>query len=1196
MCVNRIVWLLIFFSLFTAGKAAIAQKYLVANYTEENGLPSSRVYSICQDSSGYTWFATRNKIASYDGCSWKYFGTNTGLKSNDFNNIFVDERGKVWAMSNVGGIFIAFFDGEKFNNLPMKSISPANLDGALRSNFDALYVNDKPQLLITLQKNNIFLYSDDEWKTIPSVSGADTLKIYDVKAADGKFYLASDKGLYVLKGEKIVKEYFIDEPENLQIFSLEYEGESGTGKLWALAKNSLGYFKDGRYRSIGEKFEYFNAEMEASFSEYFNYHHSFTPDYKNSAVYGNDFFIYIFNKKTQSIQRLSKKNGLIDNGLLDVFKDRENNLWLATNRGVCKLSSFRFESYDETTGFLENECTAVIERNPGEFVFGHNDGLTIKKDEKIRRISFQPYGLSYSRVIEFEKDRSGNIWFAGHLLGLGKLTPDNSITFYKTPASDAAGSVLSVQIAPDGRIFASDDKYAYEFANGKFRNLLTNRKDMYIRRLYYRKGALYAATGFAGVLKYENGAWSDILSLENGDFNNVFCICFDYRGEDIIGTKTGLCRFDGEKIVEYRLGSEIFDRPVYNIVKDVADPKKIWIGTDFGVYLWDGEKLKNYSVQDGLAGLEINRGAMYFDSFGRLWIGTNRGVSRYFEEYDNLKTAPPILEVNPIDVGGKSYDIADMNYFDYSQNDLSFAFKVISFINEKKNSVEYKLDGFDKEWRVAKSLDNFKVRYPKLPPGTYYFKIKAKNALGAESPAFTSGEIQIDGPYYLKAWFIMAVLGAIGFVAYAASYYTSQSKYKKTLEEEVRSRTLMYERSERRYRQMFQNNNAIMLLVEENDGTIIDANPAAETFYGLSREKLAGAHFIELQGAANQYEYDSKFNEIKGDSEFAAVHVIARGEKRNVKIHLSRFDSESGGLLYAIIFDITQQIRAEAKLSDMYKELEKRVEERTAQLKETLEKLTLEVDQRKLAEKELIDAKERISIAFEREKQLGELKSRFISMISHEYRTPLTVILSSTYLIENYLKIEKPDKALPHLKKIQASVDALTRLLEDVIAYNKTEYDGLQVENSSFDAVKLIGEIVEEARLIDNGKHSVQFETEAENLQMNSDSRLFRNIALNLLLNALKYSDSGKEVRLKLREEDGSAIFEIIDSGCGVEKEEIENIFDPFFRGAKHIGIVPGEGLGLSIVKRGVDRLGGEIEVESEPDKGSIFRVKLPKN
>ncbi|MGD2179567.1 GAF domain-containing protein [Lusitaniella coriacea] len=236
----------------------------------------------------------------------------------------------------------------------------------------------------------------------------------------------------------------------------------------------------------------------------------------------------------------------------------------------------------------------------------------------------------------------------------------------------------------------------------------------------------------------------------------------------------------------------------------------------------------------------------------------------------------------------------------------------------------------------------------------------------------------------------------------------------------------------------------------------------------------------------------------------------------------------------------------------------------------------------------------------EQEKDLNELKSRFVSMTSHEFRTPLSVISSSAGLIQDYGDRVSTEKRQKHLNRIQSSVKHMTQLLEDVLAINRAESDRLEFRPTAIDIVEFCRDLVEELQQ-SSPQHAIIFQTheieiahkDAQFCYTYIDEKLLRQILTNLLSNAIKYSPQGGTIDLNYTHNNRQLTFEVRDRGIGIPIEDQERLFESFYR-AENVGAIPGTGLGLTIVKKCVDLHQGEISVKSEPGKGTTFIVILP--
>lgn len=249
---------------------------------------------------------------------------------------------------------------------------------------------------------------------------------------------------------------------------------------------------------------------------------------------------------------------------------------------------------------------------------------------------------------------------------------------------------------------------------------------------------------------------------------------------------------------------------------------------------------------------------------------------------------------------------------------------------------------------------------------------------------------------------------------------------------------------------------------------------------------------------------------------------------------------------------------------------------------------------------QLKQAEAEIRKALEKERELSELRASFVSMVSHEFRTPLTTIQSSAELLERYSDKLPPEKKQNHFIRIQTAVRRMTQLLEDVLTIGKAEAGKLLFNPKSLDLVAFCCQIVESMQSLviyqhvnANPQHTLSFTVHGDCTIAQMDENLLEHILTNLLSNAIKYSPAGGVVKFDLVCNSSSAVFRIQDSGIGILKEDLEKLFDSFGR-ASNVGTIQGTGLGLAIVKRCVDLHGGKIAVESELGVGTTFTVTLP--
>jgi PAS domain S-box-containing protein len=241
---------------------------------------------------------------------------------------------------------------------------------------------------------------------------------------------------------------------------------------------------------------------------------------------------------------------------------------------------------------------------------------------------------------------------------------------------------------------------------------------------------------------------------------------------------------------------------------------------------------------------------------------------------------------------------------------------------------------------------------------------------------------------------------------------------------------------------------------------------------------------------------------------------------------------------------------------------------------------------------DLKKVEEDLRAALNKERELGELKSRFVSMASHEFRTPLSTILSSASLSAQYTLTEQQDKREKHYQKIKSSVTSLTGILNDFLSLSRLEEGKVEVHFEDVDFNIFCIEMAEEINpLLKQGQH-IFVKHSHESMTLKMDKKLMKMILLNLLTNASKYSGEGAEIHCIVKKDNNALEIDIIDQGIGIPDEDKPHMFDRFFRASNAMNI-KGTGLGLNIVKRYVELMGGSIKFKSELGKGSTFTVSF---
>lgn len=308
-----------------------------------------------------------------------------------------------------------------------------------------------------------------------------------------------------------------------------------------------------------------------------------------------------------------------------------------------------------------------------------------------------------------------------------------------------------------------------------------------------------------------------------------------------------------------------------------------------------------------------------------------------------------------------------------------------------------------------------------------------------------------------------------------------------------------------------------------------------------------------------------------------------------LEISLSSYTSNEGTFSIAFISDISQRIETQNKLKEqrlalaemnkkmeaLNESLEKKVEARTSKLNETMQKLKT--------------SKDELSKALSKEKDLGELKSAFVSMASHEFRTPLSTILSSASLLAKYKLTDEQPKRDKHVQRIKSSVINLNNILNEFLSLGKIEDGKITAHNTVFDIETLISQQVNEmTEILKQGQKVIY--THHGNKGVRLDEVLFKNILINLLSNSVKFSSENKPVYITTDVSDKIIHFCIKDEGIGIAEKDQQHLSEIFFR-ATNATNIPGTGVGLHIVAKYVKMMEGKMEIKSELEKGTEIKI-----
>jgi two-component system, LuxR family, sensor kinase FixL len=366
-------------------------------------------------------------------------------------------------------------------------------------------------------------------------------------------------------------------------------------------------------------------------------------------------------------------------------------------------------------------------------------------------------------------------------------------------------------------------------------------------------------------------------------------------------------------------------------------------------------------------------------------------------------------------------------------------------------------------------------------------------------------------------------------------------------------------------------------------GIVESMNPAALKIFGYQESEVVGNNISMLMPEPDRSAHDGYIQRYQHTGE---RRIIGKGRevlglKKDgttfpFRLAVSEVEYENRKIYTGFIHDLSKEKAAERELKKYTGELEQRIKERT----QVLQTLVNELEK----------AKEDVSLSLEKEKELSQLKTRFVSMASHEFRTPLSSVQLSASLIDKYTEKRDSVNIRKHTAKIKNSVGHLTGILNDFLSLEKLEAGKTEADIKEFDIVKFSEDIIEEMQLIAKQNQNIVYQHTGISSKVNLDPTLLKNSVINLISNAIKYSGENTFIEFNTELSDTQLTLTVKDDGIGIPAEEQKNLFEPFFR-AHNTGNIPGTGLGLNIVKRYVELMGGEVAYKSVQNKGTAVSL-----
>jgi signal transduction histidine kinase len=546
-----------------------------------------------------------------------------------------------------------------------------------------------------------------------------------------------------------------------------------------------------------------------------------------------------------------------------------------------------------------------------------------------------------------------------------------------------------------------------------------------------------------------------------------------------------------------------------------------------------------------------------------------------FQSHSSFGTKRVYSALGGLDVFLKFPNAICSALFELNQEEFSFEHKLTSPIEFEEDSVQQFQDLTDSTV-IGKSIQTSSIiLYPEYTEKVkkYTVVIPLVGQTGVEGIVLIglSDHWQENAEKFKKLCTLQS--GYLKFMLENTRLKNKLDNSKSEMEQRVSSRIMEITQSKREISAILDSVQTGLIISNADNGKILRVNPVAEDWIGIMESDLLGKNIDTYLEAKNQIS-GAHFESILYDKDGNKTPIL----RKNVISDISEINYKVESFS-----DITELKEAQKILENTNEVLEEKVKERTSELEQTIVKLKNEMSEREKAEH-----------FAEEQKELNELKSRFMGMVSHEFRSPLTIIRSGAELMQHYRGRFSDEEMETYLSRIVTTVDYMTLVLQNILFFNNASESVVGTNLIEYNVLDLLSNVVEQVQKNSPAKREIIVKTQENEIASLISPDILRLVFHNLIENAVKFSSSDSSVIVGIEEEETEIYFKVEDSGVGFPEEDSERIFEIFYRG-KNADNKTGVGIGLATVKQSITFLHGSIDVKTEIDKGSTFSVIIPK-
>lgn len=775
-------WLFVLCTLLLIASKLDAQYYHATSYDQQDGLNSQFVWDINQDDKGQMWFLTHTGLAIYDGFTWQSLEeTEQGylLPSSRMSRIFKTEQGNFWLVGANYKEQLAVLQLDKST----QQWQPFANDIVIKHKvyFSAMTEAESKTQLIIGAVNEVFYTKNvgEEWHTLeldPKMGN-----LLNVDFIDNIPHIFTKKGIYKLLENRFIKQTY--EFEQLANYPR-------LGPIVAIKKELSGELALIGEKAIGKTLgKYLDIVLEVDEKDLFSYSYKSVQTEINPAY----DFITLFNSRlygrfydTRYTPIYSKGDGEFT-WANRFFLDRQNILWVATDRGVKKFTNFTFESYNKQSGLQDFEVTSIKAFDNGKMFLGSNNGWQLfKNDELSNFILNKVTNQELNYRVQSTAVYNNKMYVAATKSGLIEINEKQQTRLLVDK------NVHAVTVYNNAVHFMDVNNRLYRLDENDRVHLV---KDLgalfhkYFRMLYVGADQQLYAYGELGVINVETNAiiFGQQLLPNVRDYSTYSFVDLD---DDFfaVGTIEGVHLLDKQtfEVVPHWNG---INHPSYALLKS-KDGQRVYVGTDRGLYVIHESGTKNlYTTNDGLLGNEVNRDALFESADGKIWIGTNKGLNGLSTDRLVERVKPPLVGVYSL------YNLTEETELLNAENgkvnpgnSVAIRFYISGFYDEEQIEIRYRLNNND-DWIYEKGNLNGEKFFYSLSNGTYTFQIQAREEQSDWSDIAYSSTFKVMPPIYQRFWFLMLISVVVATVVFIGLRFLNLKRREQQLNHELDIRT-----------------------------------------------------------------------------------------------------------------------------------------------------------------------------------------------------------------------------------------------------------------------------------------------------------------------------------------------------------------------------------------------------------------------